>query len=469
VYGDSDNQQNIILVQPFDKGALVRRMTVLLVVVSVIVGTAAVASGQSTGGPSLKATDAGVTPKTIRIAVIADVDNPASPGLFQGSVDGIKGFAKYINAQGGLAGRRVVVDFIDSKLSADEARNAVIKACSEDFALVGTSALFLNNVDDMVACPDQSGAATGLPDISVLALELAEACSRVTFPIVAPIIDCATKDRHPQVYRSGTARAGYYKKHFGDLHGVYLYAADLKSANDASRGSMAGMKTAGIEADAEFDMSSRALQSAYTPAVQAIKDHGSTYAQSGGGQNTTVALRKEAKLQGVTSVKVWDCTFQCYDRHLLEQGGSDVDGQFVTTPFLPWGIGGGADATKKNAMLRNFVKYTGRDKADGFAAEAWVSGVLLRDAVDKIVERSGENALTRKTVLEVLPTINGFTADGMFEGGDVGQRQPGSHGTNCEVLLQVKNGKFEQVLPKKLGGFYCTENGITRAKLDLLK
>ena len=60
------------------------------------------------------------------------------------------------------------VDFIDSKLSADETRNAIIQACQNDFATVGTTALFLNNVTDMVNCKDQAGQATGLPDVPQL-------------------------------------------------------------------------------------------------------------------------------------------------------------------------------------------------------------------------------------------------------------------------------------------------------------
>ena len=81
------------------------------------------------------------------------------------SADAVQAWGKYINAHGGLAGRKVQVDFIDSKLSPDETRNAIIQACANDFAMVGTTALFLNNVDDMVACKDQAGQATGLPDV----------------------------------------------------------------------------------------------------------------------------------------------------------------------------------------------------------------------------------------------------------------------------------------------------------------
>src|SRR6266550_2660556 len=90
--------------------------------------------------------DGGPVRRTRWVVLIADVDNPVRPGLFQGVVSGVRAFAKFINGRGGLAGRKVQVDFIDSHLSADEARNALIRACQEDFAIVGTTALFLNDI-----------------------------------------------------------------------------------------------------------------------------------------------------------------------------------------------------------------------------------------------------------------------------------------------------------------------------------
>ena len=112
-----------------------------------------VAARRPNGTP--RATEIGVTADEIRIAVIADDENSLAPGVFHGSPVAVRAFAKYINAQGGLAGREVVVDFLDSHLSPDDARNAIIKACSDDFAMVGTAALFLNNMDDAIACPDR--------------------------------------------------------------------------------------------------------------------------------------------------------------------------------------------------------------------------------------------------------------------------------------------------------------------------
>ena len=78
----------------------------------------------------------------------------------------MKAGAAYLNSKaggGGLAGRKVVVDFYDSKLNGNESRNATIQGCQNDYALVGTSALFLTQVEDIVNCAGPGRAATGHP------------------------------------------------------------------------------------------------------------------------------------------------------------------------------------------------------------------------------------------------------------------------------------------------------------------
>ena len=57
----------------------------------------------------LTASEVGVSPTTITVSVIADTGSPLRPGLFQGSVDGVKAWADYINANGGLACRQIAV------------------------------------------------------------------------------------------------------------------------------------------------------------------------------------------------------------------------------------------------------------------------------------------------------------------------------------------------------------------------
>jgi hypothetical protein len=139
-------------------------------------------SGAQSSSEKPKATDVGITANEIHIAVLADVDTSFSPGLFQGAVDGAKGAAKYLNSKaggGGVAGRKVVVDFIDTKLNPTESRNAIITACQNDFAMVGSAMVFVTNVEDEVNCKDQAGAATGLPDLPAFTVGVNQAAPRL--------------------------------------------------------------------------------------------------------------------------------------------------------------------------------------------------------------------------------------------------------------------------------------------------
>ena len=59
------------------------------------------------------ATEVGVSPTTITVSVIAETGSSLRPGLFQGSVDAVNAWAEYINANGGLACRQIVVKALD--------------------------------------------------------------------------------------------------------------------------------------------------------------------------------------------------------------------------------------------------------------------------------------------------------------------------------------------------------------------
>ena len=100
---------------------------------------------------------------------------------------------------------------------------------------------------------------------------------------------------------------------------------------------------------------------------------------------------------------------------------ADVEDQYVYLTFVPF-----YTEAKDNKMTSNFVKYTGKDKVDGFSAQAWAAGVYFRDTVEAIVEAGGNNALTRERLLEEADEINDFTADGMMAPTDVGDRTPSS-------------------------------------------
>jgi hypothetical protein len=447
-------------------GGRVKRSLWALVAVAVGIGWAvspaagaAPAQNQPGGSPD---SEIGVTADTIRIAVIADVDNPARPGLFQGTVNGVQAFAKYINGNGKLAGRNVQVDFIDSHLSADEARNAVIRACQEDFAMVGTNALFLNNVQPMEQCVDKAGQMAGLPDVPTLQTETAHQCSQISFAVIAAAIDCSTVNQHPQTYTARVGQILYYKKNNKDLHGVWVLPSDLKSTINSTTPVATGDVKAGVKKDEDFfKLSALATQSDYTPLAQAMKQHTSTYAQSISDYKSSVQMRKESKVQGVNSVKVWDCALQCYDAKFLSEGGADVEGNYASLFFIPF------EEAKQNKSVDAFLKAIGgKSKADGFAAQAWTAGLFFRDVVENVVKADGNNGLTRARFLEEARKIHDFTA-AVGGQGMLGPTDVGAHKLNgCFVLTQVKGGKYVRIFPKAKGTFNCDAKNVTTIKLD---
>ena len=146
--------------------------------------------------------------------------------------------------------------------------------------------------------------------------------------------------------------------------------------------------------------------------MQAIKSHSSTFGRDGSDYVSNVFFRKEAQVQGVSSVKVWDCSLQCYDPRFLSTGGSAVENQYVWLSFLPFEDKG------HNAELDNFLQY---DKSpDVFGAQAWVAGQVFATAVNSIVAQSGPNGLTRSSLLTAIRGITNFDDNGFISPTNIG-------------------------------------------------
>ena len=257
-----------------------------------------------------------------------------------------------------------------------------------------------------------------------------------------------------------TSGAAYdYTKKYSNLHGAYIFAGD--PANFAGWGIL---RYFGIHSDDDFKLSPVDLQqSEFTPIIKAMKDKHSNYATCTLAFQCTVLLRKEATLQGLTNqVKVWDCVEACYDRNFLAEGGKDVEGTYVETPFLPFYD---TREQKANRMLANFVHFAGTDKVDGYGDNAWAAAVAFRDAVNATAKAHGVNGMTRANLLAALNNVHRFDADGMIAPIDLAGRRY----LDCHVMTQVRHGAFVRVQPTKPGTFDCNRKYLIKRKLDLYK
>jgi ABC-type branched-subunit amino acid transport system substrate-binding protein len=438
------------------RGDTVKRTMVMTVVAALALAGALAAGAPAFGGTTANdgATDVGVTKDDIRIAVVADIDNPFKPGLFQGAVDGVKAAVKEINATGGVAGRKLKVDFIDSKLNATTTRNAIITACDEDFAMVGTAAAFLTNVEDETGCKDQTGRATGLPDLASFVTGVQQ-CSPVAYPVNPSLLNCATKDDHPQTYYGSSGTSAWYRQQIkGAAHGVYVASNDSAVAQRAQDLLYEFPKKLGMKADQHAYVSSTAPQSAYTPIAQKLKADNSNFAYAQGGDGL-IALRQEAQLQGVDDASVmWLCN-SCYSKD-LPSANPIVDGAYQGLGFLPF------EEAKYNKNLRTLVKNVGNGTLDQFAVYGFAATMLFRQAAEAAVAEQGTAGLTRANLLAALSKIHKFDADGMIGASDIGGRRFGP----CYMVMQIQNEKWARVFPKKPGTFDCTAKNLTSIKVD---
>jgi ABC-type branched-subunit amino acid transport system substrate-binding protein len=428
------------------KSSVVGVVAVLVILGTALAGVPAVAQSSSSGGNEI-----GITAKKIKVAVVADVDNPIAPNVLLGIVKGVQGWGKYVNANGGIGGRKVQVDFIDSKLNPNDTRNAIIQACSQDFALVGTGTLLLTTPTDITSCADSTGKATGIPDMAALVTNAEEGCAPTGYAITPPSVQCDTRTDPQQTYRANNGDSKYLLKHNKNLHGSFVLASDSPSVARTSKVLNKAAQAAGIKADSSWNVTANAPQSQYTPIIQAMKNDNSNYGLSLQAVTGVIAERQEAQLQGLTDPNiVWQCTLACYYDDGVVKAGDVMNGEYMSLAFLPF------DEGSANAMTKNFVKYVGKGNLNGFASWGFTSGLLFEQAAKAVVQKDGKNGLTRANLLAELASIHDFNASGMVATTDIGNRV----GSACFMLDQFKNGKFVRVYPTKKGTFDCKKSNV---------
>jgi ABC-type branched-subunit amino acid transport system substrate-binding protein len=400
----------------------------------------------------------GITSTEIRVAVIADVNAPANPGLFQKSLNAVEAWASIVNQSGGLAGRKVVVDAMDAQEDPNTSLNDVIKACSQDFALVGTEALALSNMSAVGKCKDARGQATGIPDLAGIAFGGLQECDQDTFSVLGNDPEYCATEKQP--VPSHTEQVGDYRwlvSQYPGLHGMWIYNTDLPNARATQLPSYVAGSEQGIKRDGAgfYGAAGTEPQSAMTPVVQAAKQYGATFLSDGVTPPNMVLLRREAQLQGDNSVKVWLCTAGCYANYFLQTGGSAVDGTYQTMTTIPF-----FSEYKTVPELAALVsKLGGIDNLDSNALASYVEALLFQDAVQKATANGGQ--LTRASLFKVLRAQEtAFSAGGITGATNVSGHQL----SPCFMIAQVKNGQWQRAYPAAAGAFDCKATNLIQVK-----
>ena len=384
----------------------------------------------------------------ITIEVMADTGSQLSPGFGQGSVDAVKAFAEYINANGGVGCRQVAVRTWDSKFDPSEAKNGQLDSCGNALAMVGNYSVLNPDPSAMEQCVDKAGAATGIPNIAALAVDGNENCSPMTLGANSRPEPCPLAPDTVREFQRIVGPAHYLLSVHPDLHGVYLANGDLPSTKLSAVPDILALEDAGLVWDAKLVQSARDTQSDYIPRVQYLQN-GSNFVWNTPADYGMVFWMKEAIAQGVDMDTItWACGVACYTSNLLANGAEAVNGLYIWIPFLPF------EEADTNEALDAYVTNVADGKIDYNGAQSWQAAIAFQAAVNQIVMDQGPNAITRANLLAALGAMDDFSFDGMTGPRKLAAPNP------CYVMVQVQDQAFVRVWPEERGTLDCAPENL---------
>ncbi len=401
-------------------------------------GSRTVTSGGSSGGSSgggstgsasvpscAKATKGGqpgLTADKIKIATLADISG-VQPGLFQTAHDAAKAAAAYINSTGGICGRQIVPDLLDSKTDSGGNRAAMQQACASDFAVVGSVSAF----DDGSAQP---GEACGIPDITGVSTNAAKYNAKNTYP--------AYPNAGPTL---GTSSAKYIAKAYPDVikKAAILWLDQAVAVNNAAARQKAWEK---VGFKWIYQRSVQVLQPSYTSYVSDMKNMGVQYVTFVGDFQNIIRLQKSMKQQGFfPKVRDWDSV--AYSQQYLQVEPEAVEGSFV---FINTAMIEEANSNPEMKLYTTWLQRTAPGAVpDFFGIWAWSAYRLFQ----KVATGIGPD-ITRPKVLSALKATASWNDYGMHGPSQIGAKKP----TVCTLYMEVKGDKFKRKWPAS--GFDCS-------------
>jgi branched-chain amino acid transport system substrate-binding protein len=338
-------------------------------------------------------------------------------GLFEGALVGTEAYADYVNAQGGVNGRKLNVDSFNDEFTGELNKQLTNAAVHQDFATVGSFSL------------EDSYGATVLaanPEVPNIAESLSAAANAL-----------------PNTFNPNPPAGGYYlgplayfqKKYPSDVLHTGALIADYGAAETIWDGEKAAMNYLGYKviADPTFPTS----QTNFNQNIIAMKQAGvKILFLEQMPQNYASAVIQALNQQSFHPVVVLGTS--TYSEELVPNSGgaAAIDGAYLEQPtslFL------GEDAGKipaVNTFLTWVQKASTGFKADYYTLAGWLSAELFVQAL-----REAGTHPSRGSVLQALRGITSFSGNYLVGTGNPSAKKP----TNCYILAQIENGKFQRL------------------------
>jgi hypothetical protein len=382
------------------------------------------------------ATDVGVTSTSITVANVSDVTG-AVPGLFEDARFAVQAYAKYFNARypGGIYGRHLAVEALDSQLDSGAARSASIQACNDSFAGVGSISAFDQGAAPVIAaCKSKGGP---YPDLRGLATTDQMKAVANAFPMNA----AGTGDQR------SFGQYGWLASAFPDAikKAVIVYSDGEVTRQNAKQDKEATTNIYGFNWIDEIPVAT--TETNYAPAAQQIKSDGAAYVTFVGAYQQAASLAK-AMAQFQFKPQVYMPTVTAYTPNFLAQSGATVEGGNVFLA-MPTSL---LEERASNPELQLYAQWLQQVKPGALPTSlgqfAWGAAALFVQEAIAV----GPN-LTRGAMVQRVRAVHAFSPNHMYPDNDVGEKRM----TDCVVVATIRNNSFVRYMPAS--GFRC-QDGI---------
>ncbi len=370
-------------------------------------------STKSTIPPSAFNDRTGVTPTTVTVGNVSTL----TAGLFAGADVGTKAYADYVNSQGGIHGRKLVVDSYDDTYAGAPNKQHTQEAVQKDFAMVGGFSLQDNFGGTVLA------ANPGVPNVTVS-------------------LDTTTANL-PNSFSPAPAANGwqlgplaYFKsKYPSDVQHTGSLVADQTSAVAKWDGERAAMEHLGYRVvyDQQFDIT----QTDFSQNVIAMRNAGvKILFIEQMPQNYAAAVVKALNLQDFHPVLVLGGS--TYSDALVANAGgaAAIDGSYLEQNAALY-LGEDAGAIPAVNTFLTWVQHASPGfKPDLFTLYGWLSAELFSQAL----QAAGTNP-TRGSELQALRKITSFSGGYLTGPANPADKIP----SNCYIIAKITNGTFQRL------------------------
>ena len=370
----------------------------------------------------------GITATTVTVGSISDISSPV-PGLFAGAKTGTAAYFAYVNSQGGVNGRKLVLNGMDSAFSPGNVTNETEGIAKSDFAIVGGFSLL-------------DGAEKPIVDTNKL-------------PMVTQALD-------PVIFNDTNLYSAVPMVNNGGIEGPFKWLKSKYPSAASALGLIGDNATASVIAVENTD---RALtqnlgykwlysrdatfsETSFLPDIVKMKNAGVklVFEPTVTG-NLVNTIAQEMKQQNLNAILLSGTN--AYEKDFSP--GSAGNGTLITGVYALY-RGEDAKVVPAVATFDKWVKKVDpSSQLDIYTLDSWINAELFVQAL----KAAGPNP-TRAGLDAQLNKITSFNADGLISPQNPAKKIPGQ----CWLVARYENGTYQRIAPDPKSGFVCSPKGF---------